>query len=219
MKSCLSWTNYPTFILYETMCYNIAMGQNKMALDIEVFKDLKTFFYQSLIKINGKSLSPIPEGAILYSCDVLERMSLTQDFYELKENGKVSEKILGLNILKAESLDLEQRKLIYKDVADTALVLVGYFPNSINTKIVDKNYYVELGKVAYKKMDSCYPDYLDIPGFYKQLSLCFEGLTRLLKIFSETNKQDALKRLLLNNYDSSELLARGVWSQKTKKVS
>ena len=111
------------------------------------------------------------------------------------------------------------KKKVYKDVADTSLVLVGYFSNSINKKLVDKSYYIELGKMAYHKMDPYYPDYLDIPGFYKQLSSCFEGITHLLKIFSEKSQQDPFKHLLLNEYDSNELLVRGITFQKTKKVS
>lgn len=201
------------------MCYNVVMSQNKLSLDIETFKDLRSFFYQGLSQLNNKSLSPVSDGVLLYSSDVLERLTLSTEFYGVCENGKLSEKILGLNILKAESLESDQKKKVYKDVADTSLVLVGYFSNSINKKLVDKSYYIELGKMAYHKMDPYYPDYLDIPGFYKQLSSCFEGITHLLKIFSEKSQQDPFKHLLLNEYDSNELLVRGITFQKTKKVS
>jgi hypothetical protein len=195
------------------------MSQNKLSLDIETFKDLKSYFYHSLFKLNNKSLSPVPNEALLYSCDALERLTLTTEFFDVKENGKLTDKVLGLKILKAEGLESEQKKKIYKDVADTALVLVGYFSSSINNKLVDRNYYIKIGKMAYRKMDPYYPDYLDVPGFYKQLSHCFEGLTYLLNTFADTNKQDPLKHLLLDELDDHELLTRGILNTKIQKVS
>ena len=64
---------------------------------------------------------------MLYSSDVLERLTLTKDFYHIADNGKVSDKVLGLDILKAEKFASESKKKVYKDVGDTAMVLVGYF--------------------------------------------------------------------------------------------
>ena len=195
------------------------MSQNKIGLELETFVDLKSFFYQGLCGVNAKSLVPVSDELLLYSSDVLERLTLSKNFYDVQENGKIAEKVLGLNILKAESLNNEQKKKVYKDVGDTALVLVGYFSNSIKGKMVDKNYYIELGKMAYKKMDPYYPDFLDIPGFYKKLSFCFEGVTHLLNAFSETNKQDPFRHLLVKDLTSKELLVRGVSANYSKKVS
>lgn len=179
-------------------------------LDIETFKDLRGFFYEELSTLNGKSLRPVSDEVVVYSSDVLENYLLRPDLYK---------DALGLNYLQAQLMEQKQQKQIYKEVADTALVLVGYFSQSINTKIISHDYYVKIGQMAYKRMDSVYPDYLDVPGFYRILSQSFEGLTTLMRIFSQKNKQDPFKHLLIEEVSDSDLFMRGITPNTSKKVS
>ena len=116
-------------------------------------------------------------------------------------------------------MGLEQKRKIYKEVGDTALVFVGYFSKSLQSKLVDSKYYIEIGKMAYKRMDKVYPDYLDIPGFYHKLSHYFEGITTLLKVFADSRRQDPFKHLLLEELSEKELLMQGVLPNTSKKVS
>lgn len=196
----------------------IKMVGKSNVLDIKTVTDLRSFFYEGLTKINKQSLSPVSESLLLYSSDVLQKYAHSYLYFN-EENGKVSEKTLGLNILQAESMNKEEKRKIYKDVGDTALVLVGYFPKSINAKLLDKSYYIQIGQMAYKKMDYVYPDYLDIPSFYKKLADCFEGLTHLLHTFSQANFQDPYKHFLLNECSDQELLVNGILPNHSKKVS
>lgn len=179
-------------------------------LDIQTFKDLRGFFYEGLSGLNKKSLSPVSEEIVVYSSSVLESYLLRPNLYQ---------EPLGLNLLRAELLEQEKQKQVYKDIADTTLVLVGYFSQSINSKIISYDYYVKIGQMAYKKMDNVYPDYLDIPGFYKMLSNSFEGLTTLMRIFSQQNTQDPFKHLLIEDISDKEMLIRGMSKSISKKVS
>ncbi len=179
-------------------------------LDIETFKDLRGFFYEELSCLNKKSLVPVTDEVVVYSSDVLESYLLRPDLYK---------DALGLNLLQAELLREDQQKQVYKDVADTALILVGYFSQSINSKIISHDYYVKIGQMAYKRMDSVYPDYLDVPGFYRILSQSFEGLTTLMRIFSQKNIQDPFKHLLIEDVSDSEMLMRGIAQNTSKKAS
>lgn len=158
-------------------------------LNIETFTDLRSFFYDGLSRLNKTSSSPIADEVVIYSSDVLEKYSLNSDLYN---------EALGLNFLKAQHLELFEKKAVYKDVGDTALVLVGYFSPSINSKLISKDYYIKIGQMAYDRMDYIYPDYLDIPRFYKKLAHSFEELTILMKAFAESNTQDPFKHLLLS---------------------
>lgn len=189
--------------------------------NIEIFTDLKSFFYDGLSSINNNSLTPVPEEAVYYSSHVLEKYSLSEKYFKI-QNGKVSEKILGINFLEAEMLSRDLRQKVYKDVGDTALFLVGYFSNSINTKILNQKYYINLGQMAYSKMDEIYPNYLDIPRFYENLATYFEGVAQLLKAFSLTNTQDPFKHLLLSGditITDEELLVQGISINNSLKAS
>jgi hypothetical protein len=68
----------------------------------------------------------------------------------------------------------------YKDIGDMALILCGYFFESINKKILSPSYYKNIGKSAYIKLNKINPKCLDIPHFYSLMADKFEILSQLL---------------------------------------
>lgn len=144
---------------------------------------LKAFFFDSLSQINAQSPAPIPESLIYYSADLLQRLSLSEDYFEVQE-GKVREKILGLKLLEASSLTHQEQVRVLREVADTSLLVTGYFSDSIKKKVVDPSYYTHLGKNAYARLDKLSPQYLDIPCFYQLLAISFDRVGLLLRKFS-----------------------------------
>ncbi len=195
-----------------------------MPNQIILSSNLKGFFFEGLSEINKKSLCPVPESVIYYSSDVLDKFSLSQTFFETNE-GKVREKILGMKLLEASQLSREEQKKIYKEVADMSLMVCGYFSESVNKKIVDINYYSQLGKMAYSHLNNVTPSFLDIPCFYGMVSTCFESLTTLMTIMATKNRggnEDNLifKKIMADKpVSDKELLVSGVLPQLTKKVS
>jgi hypothetical protein len=194
--------------------------QNKIILSA----NLKGFFFDGLSEINKKSLCPVPESVIYYSSDVLDKFALSQDFFETSE-GKVREKILGIKLLEATQLSREEQKKIYKEVGDMSLLVCGYFSESVNKKIVDTQYYSQLGRMAYSHLNNVTPTFLDIPSFYGMVATCFESMTTLMTILATKNRTGVennliFKKIMRNEAVSEkELLVSGVDAQLTKKVS
>lgn len=175
------------------------MGSNANN-SIIVGESLRGYFYQSLSEINKKSLCPVPEETIYYSSEVLFNYSTSENLFDVSD-GQVREKILGMKLLEASKLNSDQRKREYKEIADTALFLTGYFSKSIDTKLFDSRYYVQIGRTAYENMNTLSPRCYDIPSFYRMMSTCFESLTRIMTIFGEHNhkkfdSQDELMNLI-----------------------
>jgi hypothetical protein len=193
--------------------------QNKIILS----SNLKGFFYDSLSELNKKSLCPIPESIIFYSSDVLDKFALSQDYFEMTE-GRVREKILGMKLLEATQFSREEQKKIYREVGEMSLLVCGYFFQSVNKKIVDAQYYSQLGKMAYSHLNNVSPSFLDIPSFYGMVATCFESLTTLLMILAtkeQTGKPgNIFLRKVMNDEPVSEkeLLVSGVLPG-SKKVS
>lgn len=175
------------------------MSNSKEILKVS---NLQSYFFKHLSEINKKSSCPIPEEIIYYSSNVLEVYGLSSNFYETKD-GKLQSKILGIKMLEAQQKSIIEQKIIYKDVADTALIVCGYFSNSINSKIVDKQYYTNLGKIAYENLHNLYPELLNIPKFYKLMSTSFQKVTTLISILSKSNEIDPFKHLVLQELDVS----------------
>ena len=148
---------------------------------------LQGHFYEGLLELNKNSLCPMPESLLFYSSNVLDKFALSDSFFEMSD-GKVREKILGMKLLEASRLERDDQKKVYKEVADMSLILCGYFPESVNRKLVDTSYYSQIGKMAYGHLNSMSPTFLDIPCFYQMVSTSFENLTNLLALLAKKNQ-------------------------------
>lgn len=185
--------------------------------------NLKGFFFDGLYELNKKSLCPVPESIIYYSSDVLDKFALSQDFFETTD-GKVREKILGMKLLEATQLNREEQKKIYKEVGDMSLMVCGYFAESVNKKLVDTQYYAQLGKMAYSHLNNVSPTFFDIPHFYGMVATCFESLTTLMTLLASKERgfgNNLVFKKVMKNEDVSEkeLLASGIYIPPTRKVS
>lgn len=200
---------------------SMTMSQRK----IITAANLQGFFFEGLNELNKKSLCPIPESIIFYSSEVLDKFALTQDFFEVSEEGKLRQKILGMKLLEAMQMSREDQKRTYKEVADMSLLVCGYFAESVNKKIVDTQYYAQLGKMAYGHLNNVSPSFLDIPSFYGMVSTCFESMTTLMANFASKNRYGSDHELIFRkinedkNVTDNELLASGILPVKTNLAS
>lgn len=191
------------------------MQHDSGAKKIILSTNLKGFFFEGLTELNKKSLCPVPESVIFYSSDVLDKFALSSEFFETSE-GKVREKILGTKLLEATQVSREEQRKIYKEVGDMSLLVCGYFSESVNKKIVDTQYYSQLGRMAYSHLNNVSPSFLDIPCFYGMVSTCFEPLTTLMTLLA--NKNRGVESNIFSMSDK-ELLVSGVLPPLTQKVS
>lgn len=199
------------------------MQNESGAKKIILSTNLKGFFFEGLSELNKKSLCPVPESVIFYSSDVLDKFILSEDFFEMSE-GKVREKILGMKLLEATQHTREEQKKIYREVGDMSLMVCGYFSQSVNKKIVDTNYYAQLGKMAYSHLNNVTPKFFDIPHFYGMVATCFESLTTLMMLMASKEKgfeNNLIFQKIMNDEEISEtqMKASGVLPSSARKVS
>jgi hypothetical protein len=199
------------------------MQNDSGAKKIILSTNLKGFFFEGLSELNKKSLCPVPESVIFYSSDVLDKFILSEDFFEMSE-GKVREKILGMKLLEATQHTREEQKKIYREVGDMSLMVCGYFSQSVNKKIVDTNYYAQLGKMAYSHLNNVTPKFFDIPHFYGMVATCFESLTTLMMLLASKEKgfeNNLIFQKIMNDEEISEtkMKTSGVLPSSARKVS
>lgn len=145
---------------------------------------LQGFFFDKLGQLNKKSIKPLPDETIYYSSIVMDKFGESDKYFEINE-GRVREKILGQKLLETMKKSRSIQKRDLKDIGDTALVLCGFFSDSLNRKIVDCRYYQEVGIAAYKNLNAIVPQEFKVNSFYKILSNCFETLTNMIGIVSK----------------------------------
>lgn len=148
---------------------------------------LQAFFYDQLIEINQKNLNPLPNETVYYSSLIMDQFGESQKYFETQE-GRVREKILGTKLLEASSQPRPVQKRMLRDIGDTALFMCGYFSDSVNKKLIDLSYYHELGRIAYRRLNSHIPELYDYPEFYDLLSEKFQHLTEMIYLVSKQNE-------------------------------
>lgn len=172
------------------MCVTINLGDKFMTnpkdKNIVTAQSLQKFFFESLSKLNGKMANPLPDEAIFYSSDVLDRYCLSQDYFE-NIDGKIQEKVLGIKMLEASHKTRAEQEKIYRDVAETTLILCGCFSPSVEKKMVGWDYYSSLGKMAFNQMNFYRPSFMDMPSFFEFMSKSFESVTGLLALMGKYN--------------------------------
>jgi hypothetical protein len=159
--------------------------------------NLKAYFYKQLYEINKNLNCPVPEFTLRYVSETMEKMALSQNYFETSE-GKISEKVLGVKLLESASLEKNERKLILKDIGDTALLTSSYFFESINKKLLDERYYIQLGKTAYMKANELIPRSFDIPNFFEIIATSFERLVEIINSYNRSNDQKLMDKYLLD---------------------
>ncbi|MCB9094979.1 MAG: hypothetical protein H6621_07935 [Halobacteriovoraceae bacterium] len=160
---------------------------NSEILQVE---SLKNYFFDLLDQFNSESPCPLPQEIVFYSSDVLEEYSLSDRFSE--------DRALGMALLESVQLSPEEQKREFKKVGDVALLMSSYYSESINKKILDRSYYINIGKSAYYKLNGVRPRCFDMPAFFERLAESFELIGALFTRLSLEVKSDPNQKYLLN---------------------
>ena len=155
-----------------------------MSLILET--SLQAFFYDQLAELNKKTAAPLPNETIYYSSIVMDKFSQSKEYFEILD-GKVREKTLGKKLLECTHLSKVTQKRELRDIGDTALLLCGFFSESLNKKIIDLSYYHEVGQIAYRRLNTIIPDVFQVESFYDQLSDKFKDMTQMMTIVAQQN--------------------------------
>ena len=152
--------------------------------------NLQSFFYEVLQDFNLRSSHPVRQEAIFYSSLVMNQYNDSTKYFEQVDN-RIREKVLGIKLMEATQLPKEKQKQTLKDIADTSLLVCGFFNDSLNKKLVDARYYQEIGKMAFCRLNSFTPEAYNVPSFFKLMSLHFSDLTLLMSLASKKYSKES----------------------------
>lgn len=158
---------------------------------------LSDFFYKDLSLKNKIFPCPLPEEFLFYSSLTLEKYSLSETFFE-NEAGKVSEKILGMRYLESKLKTREEKLSELKDIGDTVLVLLGFFSNSVDKKLISRDYYLSIAQNAYSELGKLNSSFYDIPNFYNLFASSLYNTVKLLESVATEFKLGDNEQYLLN---------------------
>lgn len=88
-----------------------------------------------------------------YLCDLLERYMISTNLFPVdEETGRPKRETLAEIYLKAQNSPPPVRLDLLKKLGDNSLYISGFFGDSLNRGLVDIDYYVDMGGVAYSTL-------------------------------------------------------------------
>lgn len=139
-------------------------------------------------------------------------------FDEVDENGRRTRSTLAETFLKAMNAEAHLRAEMLKKMADRALYITGFFSDSLQRKLVDVDYYAEMGVTAYGFLAQSSRE--DIAAkIYREYAEKFIGFSEILAtISSQARIQDEANIMRLyetyaktgSDFARERLLERGL---------
>lgn len=163
---------------------------------INAVPNLQEYFYKMIRHaVINQAVEASPETEF-YLVQLLARFSKAEHLYN-NERGQLEEEALFSILERALEANHELRILLLKRLGDIALYFAGYFPESLSRKLVDLDYYMQMGGTAYRSLSSIMPQE-HCRELYYNLSDKFDSWVDILsEVSAQTqvrhSEQDLLK--------------------------
>lgn len=123
-----------------------------------------------------------------YLVDVLKHYLVVENLYDEQDaSGKKTRKTLAEMLLTANQAGTKLRFEKLKNLGDSSLYISGFFSDSFQRKIIDVDYYVDIGRMAYDSLSSDVEEDT-FARLYKEISNQFLSLVDVLSLISQKAK-------------------------------
>ena len=150
---------------------------------------------ETAVEKRGIKTSP---QAVNYLVDLLEHYMFTENLFEKdQDNGKHKKQTLAEMYLTAQQAEQppEKRISLLKKLGDTSLYITGFFSDSLKRKIIDVDYYINMGGTAYGTLAATTNTDLNARVF-EEFSEKFVDFMDVLTLISQESAQSSNKDLL-----------------------
>lgn len=120
-----------------------------------------------------------------YLVELLQFYMLAKNLFSLdEETGRYKRETLAELYLRAQNQPVTQKIELLKKLGDTSLYISGFFGDSLNRKVVDIDYYAEMGGTAYDSLSKITADE-KLSQVYSDFSHRFLGFVDALTFISQ----------------------------------
>jgi len=111
---------------------------------------------------------------------------------------RISDKTFSERFLKALGAEGGLKKILLKELADSSLFISGFFHESLKRKIVDVDYYMDMGIISYNMLSEFFSgngrDYnTTLSSLYREMS---EKFLKFADILDEISEESSIKTAL-----------------------
>lgn len=166
-----------------------------------VLESPREFFCQRVETAFTKlKFKPLPHSRD-YLVGLLEHFMISQNLFPLdEESGRTKKETLAEMYLRAQNSPNPVRVDLLKKLGDSSLYISGFFGDSLSRKIVDIDYYVDMGGVAYGALATSAAD--------ERMSQVFSEFSSQFSAFVDTLTFISQEALIQSNEDLLKLYDR-----------
>ena len=115
---------------------------------ITAVASLTEFFKDSVAEAMEKQRVAADDRTAYYVVNLLTLFARTEDVAAAQHAGRGFQP-LALMLAAAAEADAQERDLVLQRVGDTSLFVAGFFGDGLGSKLVDVDYYIDMGGAAY----------------------------------------------------------------------
>lgn len=145
--------------------------------------------------LGNQKLSTQPETEF-YLVNLMNEFMTTDRLYGRDEAGAVRQDSLALMVKEAfEQPVPHAQSVLFRHIGDVSLYVAGFFQDSLNRKLVDVDYYIDMGGAAYQQVANRAEEDLR-KALYLELAEKFGALVEVLAEVSDMTSQRSQKDIL-----------------------
>ena len=157
--------------------------------------DAREFFASELkLTMQNHGISAQP-SSFEYLVELLVKTISSENFFKVNPSGNYEDTLLFDLYVQYTQSPKEQQMAILQRIGDLCLVISGYFGESLQSKLVDVEYYFGMGGTAYETL-SLLENNKQSKGVYRELSGKFQPFSNVLGEMSERSGLQSNKDIL-----------------------
>jgi hypothetical protein len=155
------------------------------------------FFRELVTEAMGRQKVSAQPETEFYLVNLLNQFIKTDRLYMRDADGSAREEPLALMVKEAlEEPKPSVQSLRFKHIGDVSLYVGGYFQDSLNRKLVDVDYYIDMGGAAYQHVAARCAEEEILRAVYEELAAKFAAFVEVFAEVSEKTSPRTEKDLL-----------------------
>ncbi len=177
------------------------MKAKRSQTDLTLVAAPEVYFHELVTTALGNQKVRTQPETEFYLVNLLKQFITSENLYARDAEGHLIEEPLAMMIKEAsEEPSPDNQRLLFRKVGDVCLYVAGFFHESLSRKLVDLDYYINIGGTAYLRVAdrNAPPSFRDL---YGELAQRFGTFVNVLGEVSEKTTPRTTERDLLKIYE------------------
>ncbi len=149
---------------------------------MEIVERFDAFFVEEIEAAERRLHIELTPHVKIYLIHLLKRLSEERDFFYSEV---VQDKPLGIVLLEALHKNIFEKLRDLKAVGDLSLIFSGLYPEYLTRRMVDIDYFIELGRRSYHLLSDFYSGYKSKQALFTLYSQLVVDFLRLIEVLTE----------------------------------